>query len=72
MRIIITTFTPKFILAVNLQYVAELSWEAGAGIHQWLSAGLAPKLGWSQECPGTELKGRRNKPRAVFVSFVCS
>lgn len=72
MRITITTLTPKFILAVNFHYVAELSWETWAGLHQWLTAGLTPKLGWSQECPGTELKGRRNKRWVVFVSCVCS
>lgn len=68
MGIIITTLTPKLILAVNFHYVAELGWETWTGIHQWLSTVLAPKLGWSQEWPGTELKGRGNKARAVFVS----
>lgn len=72
MKVVITTFTLKFILAINFHYVAELSWEAWAGIHQCLGTGLAPKLGWSQECPDTKLKGRRNKTRVVCVSSFCS
>lgn len=72
MRIIITTFTLKFVLAINFHYVAELSWEAWSGIHQRLHTGLTPKLGWSQECPDTKLKGRRNNTRVVCVSCFCS
>lgn len=70
MGIIITTLTPKFILAVNFHNVAELGWETWTGIHQWLGTGLPPKLGWLQERAGTELKGRRNKARAAFVSYL--
>lgn len=67
-----TTFTLKFILAIDFHYVAELSWEAWAGIHQRLGTGLTPKLGWSQDSPDTELKGRRNKTKVVCVSCFCS
>lgn len=72
MKIIITSFTLKFILAINFHYVAELGWEAWTGIHQRLSTGLTPKLGWSQECPDTKLKGRGDKTRVVCVICFCS
>jgi len=72
MKIIITTFTLKFILAINFHYVAEPSWEAWARIHQRFATGLTPKLGWSQECPDTKLKDRRNKTCVVCVCLLCS